>query len=450
MTEILGSVGLVLLFILIGGVFAAAEIALVTLREGQIRALAERGPRGQRVADLASNPNRFLAAVQIGITLAGFLSAAFGEAKLSGHLEPIFIDAGMSAGLADVVALIVITVIVSYFALVFGELSPKRLALQRGEGIALVVARPLDRLARMARPAIWLLSASTNLVVRVLGGNPAANREQISEEELRGLVAAHETLSVDERALIDEVFSAGVRQLSEVMVPRTEVEFLEGSMTVSRAARQVADSPHSRYPVTGDNQDDVVGFVHIRDLYAPNHPAGRAATVLDLAREVKRMPGSKKVLPALSEMRHEGHHMAIVVDEYGGTDGIVTLEDLIEEIIGDIRDEYDERSVASPPSPTGEIDVDGLLNLDDFADATGVRLPEGPYETAAGYVINELGRLALAGDTVEVDGRRIEVLEMDGRRVDRLRVYPPPDEEDADLAATEPADDSAQLDSSGS
>jgi putative hemolysin len=419
-SELIGSIALVGLFILIGGMFAAAELALVTLRETQLKSMAEKSSRGAKVAKLAANPNRFLAAVQIGVTLSGFFSAAFGEATLSTHLEKVFTGWGLSAGLADVVSLIIITLIVSYFALVLGELSPKRIALQRSERIALFVAPPLDRIARLLRPVIWLLSHSTDLVVRLLGGDPNRNREAITEEELRGLVAAHETLSVDERTLIDDVFAAGERQVSEVMIHRTEVDFLEASMTVSRAAKIVADSSYSRYPVVGEGgQDDVIGFVHIRDILAPSQPEGRATTVGSLAREVKRLPGSKKVLAALSEMRREGHHVAIVLDEYGGTDGIVTLEDLIEEVIGDIRDEYD---VAT--APVDRTEVDGLSNLDDFGEATGLQLPDGPYETAAGFVMSALGRLPAVGDTVEVSGRRLTVLSMEGRRVARLRISP--------------------------
>jgi putative hemolysin len=211
------------------------------------------------------------------------------------------------------------------------------------------------------------------------------------------------------------------------MTPRTEVKFLDASMTASRAAKLVADSNWSRFPVVGRDEDDVVGFVHVRDLFLPNHPAGRAATVGDLAREVKRLPGTAGVLTALSEMRRENQHLAIVIDEYGGTDGIVTLEDLIEEVIGEIYDEYD-KAVApeGKQAPGGPREVDGLLNLDDFAEATGLELPEGPYETVAGFVLAELGRLPEVGDTVEVEGRKITVLELDGRRIARLLVDPPP------------------------
>jgi putative hemolysin len=215
------------------------------------------------------------------------------------------------------------------------------------------------------------------------------------------------------------------------MTPRTEVTFLEGGMTASRAAKLVGDSTYSRFPVAGRDEDDVVGFVHVRDLFLPNHPAGRAATVGDLAREVKRLPGTAGVLTALSEMRRENQHLAIVVDEYGGTDGIVTLEDLIEEVIGEIYDEYDaDVTPEGGAAPDGPREVDGLLNLDDFTEVTGLRLPEGPYETVAGYVLAELGRLPEVGDTVEVEGRVLTVLELDGRRIARLTVSPPPQAED--------------------
>jgi putative hemolysin len=286
---------------------------------------------------------------------------------------------------------------------------------------ALLLAPFLDRFASIMRPVVWLLSRSTDILVRLLGGDPGAKRMAITEEELRGLVASHESLTKDERKLIDEVFAAGERQLREVMIPRTEVEFLDGSMTVARAAKLTSTAPHSRYPVTRGSQDDILGFVHVRDLLMPAAKA-RTTKVADVSREVKLLPGSKRVLPAMSEMRREGHHLAIVVDEYGGTAGIVTLEDLIEEVIGDIRDEYDAPSDESLRQLGGEVEADGLLNLDEVEEHTGVRLPEGPYETLAGFVMASLGHLPRVGEAVEADRHRLEVTELDGRRVARVRV----------------------------
>ena len=409
------NIALVLLFILIGSFFAAAEIALVSLRESQVERLSRRGRRGRTLSALVRDPNRFLAAVQVGVTLAGFISAGFGASQIAPALSPLLESWGLSPGWASAIAFIVVTVAIAYVSLVIGELVPKRIALQRAESTALLVAGPVNLLATVTRPFIRLLSVSTNLLVRVLGGDPSTGKEQISGEELRDIVAATEELTAEERALIDDVFDAGDRELREVMLPRTEVAFLDASTPIREAVEEVSDAPHSRYPVIRGSADDVVGVVHIRDLLVSD--AARAGRrVGDLARETAFFPGTKQVIPALTEMRRLRQHLAIVVDEYGGTAGIVTLEDLVEELVGDIRDEYD--SETSGP----RTDVDGLLNLEDFADETGVELPDGPYETVAGFVVSQLGELPAVGATVEVDGHLLTVTELDGRRVARLSV----------------------------
>ncbi len=436
MSSVVLNVVIVLALIVIEGLFVAAEIALVSLREGQARAMT--GRRGAAVARLTSDPNRFLATVQIGVTLTALLSSAFGAVTLSEQAKDALVDHGMRSGLAGPIGFIGVTLLISFVTLVVGELVPKRLALQRADRTARLVSPTLNRLATAARPVIWLLSRCTDLLVRMLGGDPNTGREAITEEELRGLVAAHESLSTDERRLIDDVFAAGERSVSEVMVPRTEVTFLDAGLTVSRAAKVATESPHSRYPVIGQGQDDVRGFVHIRDLLLDGARGERDRTVGDLVREIKQLPGSKNVLAALSEMRREGHHLAIVVDEYGGTDGIVTLEDLIEEVIGDIRDEYDEARAGPSRLGGGAIEVDGRLNLDDFAEFTGLVLPDGPYETAGGFMMSALGRLPSVGDEVQRGGYTITVTAVDGRRAERVRVTPP---RQAEVAATaEPAE----------
>jgi putative hemolysin len=348
---------------------------------------------------------------------------------LSDSAKKALIDQGMGKGLAAAIGIIGVTLVISFVTLVLGELAPKRLSLQRAEAAAQLFAPSLSRIATAFRPVIWLLSKSTNGVVRLLGGDPNAGREAISEQELRGLVAAHESLTPDERRLIDEVFAASERTVSEVMLPRTEVIFLDATMTVSRAARLAGESPHSRYPVAGRSQDDVLGFVHIRDLVLGNTGNGERAdrnrTVGDLVREIKLLPGSKNVLSALSEMRRERHQLAIVLDEYGGTDGIVTLEDLIEEVIGDIRDEYDAATIGARRLSGGAVEVDGTVNLDELAELTELELPDGPYETVGGFVMAELGRLPAVGDEVAAAGYRLAVTAVDGRRASRVLVSPP-------------------------
>jgi putative hemolysin len=438
MNETLLSASVVLALILIEGLFVGAEIALVSLRESQVQRIAERGRAGAAVARLVGDPNRFLAVVQIGVTLTALLSSAYGAITLSETAKEALIkQAGLSSGLAGFIGVIGVTLIISYVTLVIGELAPKRIALQRAEGTAVLVAPFLDRMATFSRPIIWLLSLSTNLVVRLLGGDPNVSREEITAEEIRTLVADHKGLTADERQLIDDVFAAGERQLREVLVPRTEVQFIDASTPLAKAARLAAGSPHSRFPVYRDSHDEVIGFVHVRDLLDPGLGGGppaegsetaqraeRELPVSEFIRPVKYLPATMTVLTVLSEMRHEGHHLAIVVDEYGGTAGIVTLEDLVEELIGEIRDEYDVEDTQARRLHGGVVEVDGLLNLDGFATETGIELPEGPYETIAGYFVAALGHIPEVGEAVEASGHRLAVTEMDGRRVARVRVMP--------------------------
>jgi len=410
---------IVLAIILIGGFFAAAEMALVSLREGQVRALAKRGKRGQRAARLAHDPNRFLSAVQIGVTVATLLSGAFGAATLASDLDHV-LARHMSTHLASVLAFVIVTLAIAFFSLILGELSPKRIALQRQERISLFAAPILDWMAAAARPIVWLLSVTVNLVVRLLGGDPKVGRGVMSSDELRDLVTAHQTLSADERHIVSEVFDAGKRQIREVLVPRTEVDFLPASMPLAEAAAVAAGATHSRFPVFEDSYDDVIGFVHARDLLDPAR--SNSAKVGDIARQVKMLPTSKTVMSALSEMRKDRAHLAIVVDEYGGTAGIVTLEDLVEELIGDIQDEYDVEDFPSRRLRTGELEVDGLMNLDDFAEQTGVELPDGPYETVAGFLLAALGHLPQTGESTDLNGSRLTVTELDGRRIARVKL----------------------------
>src|SRR3954464_15840804 len=269
----------VVVLVLLSGLFVAAEIALVSLREGQVRTIGEQGRRGRHVAELVGNPNRFLGAVQIGVTTTAILVSAFGEATLGHPIGDALQRAGLSKGAADILGFALVVLAISYVTILLGELVPKRLGLQRAEGTALLLGSPLERFAQLMRPIIWFLSRSTNLFVRLAGGDPSLGRESITEEELRDLVTAHEALSRDERALIDEVFEAGERQIREVMVPRTEVEFLDAGWSVTRAVKLAAATPHSRFPVVRGSHDEVVGFVHLRDLYGPTGTTRRGAKV---------------------------------------------------------------------------------------------------------------------------------------------------------------------------
>ncbi|MDR1851682.1 MAG: hemolysin family protein [Propionibacteriaceae bacterium] len=428
MNEIIANIALILLFIVIGGVFAAAEMALVSLRESQIKQLSEKSKRGKTVARLASDPNLFLSAVQIGVTLSGFLSAAFGGALLSDKLAGVFVGWGMLESVASPLALVLITIVISYFSIVIGELTSKRLAMQNAESFALALGPFVAAIAKVARPVIWLLGVSTNGLVRLLGGNPEAAREEVSEEELRAMVGASETLTAQERKIVDEVFSAGDVSLREVMRPRTEVDFIDGAETCASAFAEAKTLSHSRFPVTGRDTDDILGFIHIRDFLSLS-PRQLEEPVRLRVRKIDAYPQSLNVLTALAQLRESNNQIAIVKDEYGGTAGIVTLEDLVEELIGEISDEFDlvepERAATE-----GSVELDGLTTIEDFGERFGYVLPEGPYDTVAGFVMAQLGDLPQRGDRVEVElegegGTKarvvMEVTELDGRRAARVR-----------------------------
>lgn len=422
MDGIVWNLALVLVFVLIGGFFAAAEIALVALREGQVNRMAEQSRRGARVAALRADSNRFLSAVQIGVTFAGFFASSYGGATIAVRIQPALEGWGLPVGIAATLALIVVTALVSYLSLVLGELVPKRLALQRSEGVALLTAGFLDRLATVARPMIWLLSKSTNGVVRLLGVNPHAGESKVTQDELRDMVRTNEQLTLEERQLLTDAFQATDRVLSEVMVPRTEVDFLPSTLSLTAAVDEVSDKPHSRYPVIGESTDDVLGFIHLRDLLLQSKT--EQGTIAELTHTIVAFPRSKPVLSALSDMRQHGRHLAVVVDEYGGTDGIVTVEDLVEEIVGEIWDEYDPSATPAIPRADGAYDIDGLTHHDDVEKQTGITLPEGPYDTLGGFVMSHIGRVPVEGDSIDVLEHRFTVRVMDGHRIDRLRITP--------------------------
>ena len=408
--------------ILVASFFVAAEIALISLRDSQVRQVATRGKRGARVAALAQHPNRLLAAAQIGVTVSGFLSAALGADKLGDYVIPWLESNGVSTGWSATLSLIGVTLVIAYFSLVFGELVPKRVALFKAEEISMNTAGIIDFVAKIFRPIIWLLSKSTDFVVRALGVDPKEARTQMSEEELLDLVAGHAALTAEERDIVEEVFNASERQVHEVMVPRTEVDFMDASLTVGKAIELAVDKAHSRYPVVRGSTDEVVGFIHVRDLLDTSL-ATKGTKIIELVRNIMYLPGTKGVLPALTEMRLQGQHLAIVLDEYGGTDGIVTLEDLVEVLIGNIRDEYDlpelELSLAGR---TGDFEVDGHISIADLIAQTRLNIPEGPFETASGFVMHFLGRIPREHDVVNINGIRITVLTMEGKRAGQLLI----------------------------
>lgn len=422
------NIALIVVFLLFGSIFAATELALVNLRSSQLDRMETQDARGKRVAKIARDPNTFLSTLQIGVTLSGFLSASFGESAIAPHIVPIVKSWGVPDHVAGPLTTIVLTLIISYFSIVISELVPKRIAMQRSEQIARAVVPAVDIFSKICKPLIWLIAKNTNGFVRLLGFDPNEKESEVSDEELRVLVNSNKKLSQDERTILDDVFDASETIVAEVMRPRADVEFLDGSLSLEEAAAKIRELPYSRYPVTGKDFDDVIGFVHVRDLLDVRDP--NAKTVADVTREGISLPGTSKLLPNLELLRKRGIHLAVVIDEYGGTDGIVTLEDMTEELVGDIRDEYDlpdesdlKRDSKATVFVNGVATVDGGMTIEDFADVTGIELEDGPYETVAGYFLAHTGSMGKVGAILhDADGYDMTVTEVDGRRIATIEV----------------------------
>ena len=333
----------------------------------------------------------------------------------------------MPTSVAAPLTTIVLTLIISYCSIVISELVPKRIAMQRNEQIARAVVPAIHVFAKVCKPIIWLIGKNTNIIVRLLGFDPNETDSEVSDEELRVLVNTNTNLSKDERTILDDVFDASETIVAEVMRPRADVVFLDGDMPIEEAAAYVREMPYSRYPVTGKDFDDVLGFVHVRDLLDIRDP--EAKTVADVTREGISLPGTSKLLPSLELLRKRGIHLAVVIDEYGGTDGIVTLEDMTEELVGDIRDEYDlpeEKGGERTERTTfvnGVATIEGGMTIEDFADLTGIELEDGPYETVAGYFLAHTGKMGEIGDVLPSDdGYDMTVTQVDGRRIETLEI----------------------------
>ena len=408
-------VGLVAVLIVLNAGFAGSEIALISLREGQLRRLEQQHEAGRTLARLARNPNRFLSTIQVGITLAGFLASATAAVSLA---QPLVGPLGFLGAAAEPVAIVVVTLVLTFVTLVFGELAPKRVAMQRPERWALMAARPLAAIARLARPVIWLLGASTDLVVRVVGGDPARQREDVTEEELRDLVASQTAFSPEQRTIISGAFEIGRRTLREILVPRRDVKVLDGDLPVTEGVGQLIAIGHSRAPVVHGDLDDVVGVVHLRDL------VGADGTIGDHAHTAVALPESIGVIEALRTIQSQREQLAVVLNEYGGAEGIVTVEDLIEEIVGEIYDETDPDILAVVRQPDGALLLPGRFPVHDLTDL-GVNVPDGDYATVAGLVLAHLGHIPKQpGETVNVSGWRLEVTEIRDRAITRIRLSP--------------------------
>jgi putative hemolysin len=418
----------VLLLVLGSAVFVAAEYALVTARRSRLEERSGRGGRGARTAlRLMDEPVRFIGLIQVGITVFAILIGAVGEPLLSGLFEP-----PLSAGVAFAIAFVILT----YLSVVLGELVPKAVALQRAERIAITFAVPLDVLARVVHPLVWLLQVSANAVLRLLRVKPApAGMIAYTREDIRHSVAAAEDvgeLQEAEEEMLYKVFDFASKEVSAVMVPRPEVVALSVDMPPEDALATVVDSPFTRYPVYRDSLDEIVGVLHVRDLFAAMHDLGLAAVqIASIVRPAYVVPETKDLAALLGDFRREKQHMAVVVDEYGAMEGIVTLEDVLEEIVGEIEDEFDLPDTSVERIDESHIRIDGTYTIDDFNEEFSTALEEEDFHTMAGLVFGELGRAPEVGDAVAVDGLRLTVVEVEGSRILKLEV---------EFGAGEPAD----------
>jgi magnesium and cobalt exporter, CNNM family len=411
----------VVIFLLVfaNAIFVAAEYALVTARRNRLEERAQNGGLGARTAlRLMDDPVRFISTVQIGITVSAILLGAIGEPLLSGLMEP---------PLSNTVAFLIAFAILTYLSVVLGELVPKAVALQRAEPIAVALSVPLDWIARIGHPVVWVLQVSANVVLRALRVKPApAGMIAYTRDDIRHSVAAAEDvgeLHEAEEEMLYKVFDFASKEVAAVMVPRPEVVAISVDMPPEEALATILDSPYTRYPVFRASLDEIVGVLHVRDLFGAMHDQGIAAVHLEeIVRPAYVVPETKDLAALLADFRREKQHLAFVIDEYGAMEGIVTLEDILEEIVGEIEDEFDLPDTSVERVDENRIRIDGTFTIDDFNEQFGTTLEEGDYHTMAGLVFGELGRQPEVGDTVAVDGLRLEVLEVDGSRIGRIEI----------------------------
>ncbi len=419
----------ILLLVLGNAIFVAAEYALVTARRTRLEPEAHAGSRrAQAALARMDNPVGFISTVQIGITVFGIALGAVGQPFLSDYF-----DSWLSNGIAYALAFLILT----YLSVALGELVPKAVALQRAEPIAKAVAAPLGVLQRLTAPFVYLLQISANGVARLFGVQPArAGDLAHTEEDIRHIVAGAEdagVIATTEEEMLYKVFDFADKEAHEVMVPRPQVVAIAAELPPEEALGALMNSPYTRYPVYRGSLDEIVGILHVRDLFGAMHDRGIASVELEaLLRPAYIVPETKDLAALLAEFRNQNQHMAVVVDEYGAMQGIVTLEDLLEEIVGEIEDEYDLPDESVERIDERRIRIDGTFPIDDFNEQFGTEIEVEDYHTMAGYVFGLLGRAPEVGDEMPTDGIVMRVLEVEGSRIQRLEVeFGEPREEQA-------------------
>jgi putative hemolysin len=433
--------GIIVILVLLNGIFSATEIALVTIRRSRLQQLADEGNRAaRRVIHLKADPGRFLAVIQIGINFLGFLASAFAAVSLvdgmrdwlSGFGEPF-------AGVAGAVALIVVTGLLTIFTIIFGELVPKQIGLAHAERVAMTTSRLIDVLGKLLGPLVAFLTWTTRRISRLFGADVAAE-ERISSEELRLIIeqgGEQGILEAEEEQMIHAVIELGDQRIHEVMVPRIAMVTLPATATLDEAIDMVIEEGHSRIPVYEETIDEIVGILYAKDLLPfLKGSAGERPSVRSILRTPVFVPESMSVDDLLHELQRRKVHLAIVLDEYGGTAGLVTIEDLLEEIVGEIQDEYDEEEPLIVKLSDDEARIDGRAAVDDLEELFDTSLgleDEDEYDTVGGLIYHRIGGVPKPGDRINVDGLVLTVETTDGRRVGKVLVVRDRTAGDADV-----------------
>jgi putative hemolysin len=436
----------IVLLTLLEGFFVAAEIALVSIRRSRVEQLVDEGSAGaRRVRRLLDDPGRFLAVSQLGLTVIGFFASAFAAVNLTEALADFLKGLGVG-GTADGVALLIVTVILALFTIIFAELVPKTLALSSPERFALALSVPIDFLARVLGPLIKVLTGVTRAIAGIFGAS-VTNEANITAEELRLIVergGEQGVLEAEEEQMINSIIELGDRRLHEVMIPRIDIIALPASSTLDEAIDKVVDEGHSRIPVYEESIDEVVGILYAKDLLPIlKTSGGRRPELRELLRTPVFVPESMTIDDLLHEFQRRKVHIAIVLDEYGGTAGLLTIEDLLEEIVGEIQDEYDTEEPMIVKLSDDEARVDGRADVDDLAELFDTELgleDEDEYDTVGGLIYHRIGGVPSPGDVVEVDGLSLTVESTDGRRVGKVLVVRRGPEEDGEARPEEDGD----------
>ncbi|MBM6785110.1 HlyC/CorC family transporter [Collinsella tanakaei] len=422
-----------LLLTLLNGYFSMSEMALTTAKRASLEHDAEEGDRrAAKALELSTDSTDFLATIQVAITLVGFFSATVSSNTLSDPLATWLESFGLSplTAIAPVISPIIITLVVSYLSIVIGELVPKRIGLADAEGMAKSVAGPISTFRNLAKPLVWLTQASANGLSKLLGIKSADDRQNVSEEEIKYMISEQDTLLDEEKRIIHEVFDLGDAVAREVMVPRVDVTMCEEDDNIMSVLTVMRETGFSRIPIYREDQDCIVGIAHIKDLIRPALEGLSDSPVSDYVRDATFVPDTKDILPLLSEMQTAHEQMVVVVDEYGGTAGVITIEDIVEEFVGEIEDEFDPDNKYLTRLSRREWLVDGRFSCDDAAELGWPIEESDDYETLAGWILDLCDSVPDIGAVFEQDGYKFKVQSMRGQRISLIRVTgPDPDAE---------------------